>query len=337
LERTVIKDQNRSKKGQQQASTLQTSNDVQSSTPSLPLSHADRVLTQFTDGKWYTGNIHGDYPKGHLILFDGYESHGVSKISFHLVKPYITVKLPHEHPPSTPDRTTATNLEELKRANTATQQRSNAAKHQHNNAVMQHSITSTQQINATTQSLSNAATQQSNSATQQLSNSATQQRSNAETQKRRNTATQQRSNAATQQPTTQQRSNATTQQRSNAETQQRINASTQQRNTAQMRNTATQHYNAATHPHNTATQQRSNAATQQRRNTATQHSLCRKLFEKGGGLLSVFRSAITSTDYQLGSIVVQGAGCLRQGAAAVRKTQLVVSTSLHSGSKVVAE
>jgi hypothetical protein len=127
LERTVIKDQNRSKKGQQQASTLQTSNDVQSSTPSLPLSHADRVLTQFTDGKWYTGNIHGDYPKGHLILFDGYESHGVSKISFHLVKPYITVKLPHEHPPSTPDRTTATNLEELKRANTATQQRSNAA------------------------------------------------------------------------------------------------------------------------------------------------------------------------------------------------------------------
>jgi hypothetical protein len=34
------------------------------------------------------------------------------------------------------------------------------------------------------------------------------------------------------------------------------------------------------------------------------NSLCRKLFEKGGGLLSVFHSAIMSTDYQLDSIVV---------------------------------
>jgi hypothetical protein len=35
--------------------------------------------------------MHGDYPKGHLVLFDGYESHGASKIAFHLVKPYIKV------------------------------------------------------------------------------------------------------------------------------------------------------------------------------------------------------------------------------------------------------
>jgi hypothetical protein len=67
LETTVMKDQNRSKKGRQQASTLQTSNDVQSSVPSLPLSHGDRVLAQFTDGKWYAGNIHGDYPNGHFV------------------------------------------------------------------------------------------------------------------------------------------------------------------------------------------------------------------------------------------------------------------------------
>jgi hypothetical protein len=70
---------------------LQTSNDVQSSIPSLPLSHDDRVLVQFTDGKWYTGNIHGDYPKTHLVLFDGYESHGASKIVFYQIKAYITV------------------------------------------------------------------------------------------------------------------------------------------------------------------------------------------------------------------------------------------------------
>ncbi len=93
LETTVIKDQHRSKKGWQQASTLQTSNDVQSSIPSLPLSHDDRVLAQFTDGKWYAGNIHGDYPKGHLVLFDRYESHGASKIAFHQIKPYITVNV----------------------------------------------------------------------------------------------------------------------------------------------------------------------------------------------------------------------------------------------------
>jgi hypothetical protein len=35
--------------------------------------------------------------------------------------------------------------------------------------------------------------------------------------------------------------------------------------------------------------------------------LCRKLFEKGG-VLSVFRSAIMSTDYQLGSKVVEKPG-----------------------------
>ncbi len=86
----MIKDQHRSKRGRQQASTLQTSNDVQSSIPSLPLSHDDRVLPQFTDGKWYAGNIHGDYSKGHLVLFDVYESHGASKIVFHQIKPYIT-------------------------------------------------------------------------------------------------------------------------------------------------------------------------------------------------------------------------------------------------------
>jgi hypothetical protein len=91
LETTVIKDQYRSKRGCQQASTLQTSNDVQSSIPSLPISHGDRVLTQFTDGKWYAGNIHGDYPKGHSVLFDGYESYRASKIDFHQIKPYITV------------------------------------------------------------------------------------------------------------------------------------------------------------------------------------------------------------------------------------------------------
>ena len=34
---------------------------------------------------------------------------------------------------------------------------------------------------------------------------------------------------------------------------------------------------------------------------ASTNSLCRKLFEKGGVLLSVFRSAIMSTDYRLGS------------------------------------
>jgi hypothetical protein len=55
------------------------------------MSHGDRVLTQFTDGKWYAGNIHGDYPKGHLLLFDGYESNDTSKIVFHQIKPYITV------------------------------------------------------------------------------------------------------------------------------------------------------------------------------------------------------------------------------------------------------
>jgi hypothetical protein len=31
------------------------------------------------------------HPKGHLVLFDGYESHDASKITFHQIKPYITV------------------------------------------------------------------------------------------------------------------------------------------------------------------------------------------------------------------------------------------------------
>jgi hypothetical protein len=91
LETSNMKDQTRQKRGRYQASTSQISSDLQSPTKSSPLSHGDRVWAQFTNGKWYDGNIQGNYPKGHLVLFDGFESDGASKIDFHLIKPYTQV------------------------------------------------------------------------------------------------------------------------------------------------------------------------------------------------------------------------------------------------------
>ncbi len=46
----------------------------------FPLSLGDRVKTRFKNGKWYDGKIHGNLSKGHLVLFDGYESYGSSEI-----------------------------------------------------------------------------------------------------------------------------------------------------------------------------------------------------------------------------------------------------------------
>jgi hypothetical protein len=81
-------------------------------------------------------------------------------------------ELPHELPPSAPDRTTTTNLEELKRANTPT--------HQHTNAPTRNAPTH-QRTNAPTTVPTQQEKYQISKSTQQLSNTAKQQNSKTAT------------------------------------------------------------------------------------------------------------------------------------------------------------
>jgi hypothetical protein len=65
------------------------STNIQPFTPPVLLSPGARVKAQFLDGEWYDGTIHGNFPSGHLVLFDGFESEGAYEITFDLIQPYM--------------------------------------------------------------------------------------------------------------------------------------------------------------------------------------------------------------------------------------------------------
>ncbi len=138
---------------------LQTSNDVQSSIPSLPLSHDDRVLAQLTDGKWYAGNIHGDYPHGstpHTFLQSSGDSYCDTRVIHDTKVRDLQRKIDEEAVRSASldtevqsfrGPTVLIGCRELRaqcrkvraRHDATTQQHSNAVTQQHSRAVTQHS------------------------------------------------------------------------------------------------------------------------------------------------------------------------------------------------------
>jgi regulator of replication initiation timing len=62
----------------------------------------DQVQAKFM-GEWYPGKIQGSYTKGHLVLFDGFESQGAIKTAFNCIKP----SQPVDAASNTTDRTSS--------------------------------------------------------------------------------------------------------------------------------------------------------------------------------------------------------------------------------------
>jgi hypothetical protein len=80
----------------QELPTSDACQELPASRPSPPVtstaqwSLGDQVQAKYK-GQWYTGKIQGLYPKGHLVLFDGYESQGALKTAFNQIRPFLPV------------------------------------------------------------------------------------------------------------------------------------------------------------------------------------------------------------------------------------------------------
>ena len=61
---------------------------ISSDIPGTPFPFGARVQAKFK-GTWYNGTIQDSRSKGHLVLFDGYESHGASTIVLHLIQTLV--------------------------------------------------------------------------------------------------------------------------------------------------------------------------------------------------------------------------------------------------------